>query len=185
MTHIFHLVLRRCHRRAIWSGLVALGLSIIFVPGAFAQRITTEVDKAVDFSKFKTFAIHDGLLRSPNPALNSELMKKRVEAAIERALTAKGLTKATASSDLNVFYTLGSIGRVETETYPAGWRGLRTRVARVPYAEGNLVIDLRDPATRSLVWRGVATEEEPNPTKLADKLDDMVKKSIAKYPPKK
>ena len=110
MTHIFHLVLRRCHRRAIWSGLVALGLSIIFVPGAFAQRITTEVDKAVDFSKFKTFAIHDGLLRSPNPALNSELMKKRVEVAIERALTAKGLTKTSGNADLNVSYILGSLG---------------------------------------------------------------------------
>ena len=72
-----------------------------------------------------------------------------------------------------------------TETYPAGWRGLGTRVAKVPYAEGNLVIDLRDPTTRSLVWRGIATEEQRNAAKLAGKLDDMVKKCIAKYPPKK
>jgi hypothetical protein len=74
---------------------------------------------------------------------------------------------------------------MQTETYPAGWRGLRTRVARVPYSEGTLVIDLRDPTTRSLVWRGIASESEPNAAKMADRLDDMVKKSIDKYPPKK
>lgn len=185
MTHIFSSILQRGHRRTRWRGIAAFALTVIFVPSAFAQKVTTEFDEAVDFSTFKTFAIRDGQLRSPSPALNSKLTKKRVEAAIERALTAKGLTKAAGSSDLNVFYTLGSRGRMETETYPAGWRGLGTRVVRAPYAEGNFIIDLRDPTTRSLVWRSIATEEKPNPAKLAEKLDDMVKKAIAKYPPKK
>src|SRR6266508_1863668 len=160
----------------IWRGIIALGLSVIFVPCALAQRITTEFDETVDFSKFKTFAIRDGQLRSPSPALNSELTKKHLEAAIENALTAKGLMKATGPSDLNVFYTMGSLRRVETEAFPAGWGGRGTRVARVPNTEGNLVIDLRDPTTRSLVWRSVATEEKSNPAEVAKKLDDMVKK---------
>jgi hypothetical protein len=56
---------------------------------------------------------------------------------------------------------------------------------RVPYAEGTLVIDLRDPTTRSLIWRAIASEEKNNATKIQGKLDDMVKKSIEKYPPKK
>ena len=165
--------------------LIMLAASLMLVSSAFAQKVTTEFDESVDFGKFKTFAIREGQMRSPNPALNSELTKKRLEAELERALTARGLTKATGRSDLNVFYTFGSLRRVETESYPAGWRGLGTRVAKVPYAEGTLVIDLRDPTTRSLVWRGVATEDERNPSKLADKLDDMVKKAVGKYPPKK
>ena len=165
--------------------LIAFGLSVMIVPTAFAQKIRTEFDEGVDFTRFKTFAIRDGRINSRSPALNSELTKKRVEAEIERALTARGLTKATGRSDLNVSVTFGSNPRVEREAYPAGWRGLGTRVVRVPYTEGTLVIDLRDPTTRSLVWRGIATEEKPNPAKLSDKLDDMVKKSIAKYPPKK
>ena len=52
---------------------------------------------------------------------------------------------------------------METEAFPAGWG---TCIVRVPYAEGTLVIDLRDPA------------------KLQGKLDNMVKKSFDKYPPK-
>ena len=55
----------------------------------------------------------------------------------------------------------------------------------MPYAEGTLVIDLRDPTTRSLVWRAIASEEKSDSSKIEGKLDDMVKKSMAKYPPKK
>ena len=63
-------------------------------------------------------------------------------------------------------------------------RGWGTRVARVPYTEGTLVIDLRDPATRSLVWRAIASVEKKDANKIEGKLDDMVRKSLEKYPPK-
>ena len=161
-----------------------VGLLIAF--SAYAQKITVEFDQAVDFSKYKTFAIRAGQLNSSNPALNSELVKKQMENNIASDLTAKGLSQVTAgASDLNVRYTLGTRRNVETEAYPAGWRGLGTRIVRVPYAQGTLVIDLRDPTTRSLVWRAIATDEKSDATKLQGKLDDMVRKSIDKYPPKK
>jgi hypothetical protein len=153
------------------------------VPGALAQKVTVEFDQAADFTKFKTFAIRDGRLNSRNPALNSELIRKQIEADIQRDLTARGLTMVNGHSDVNVRYTFGSAPRTELETYPAGWWG--TRVVRVPYTEGMLVIDLRDPNTRSLVWRGIATEEKGDPAKIQSKLDDMVRKAIDKYPPKK
>jgi hypothetical protein len=92
--------------------------------------------------------------------------------------------KVTGPSDLNVRYRFGSAPRTELEAYPAGWRGLGTRIVRVPYAEGTLVIDLRDPTTRSLVWRGIAREEKSDATKIEGKLEDMVKKPLEKYPPK-
>ena len=152
---------------------------------AFAQKITMEFDRNADFSKYKTFAIREGQLNSKNPSLNSPLVKKQIEADIEHDLAAKGLTRVTGPSDLNVRYTFGSARKTEVETYPAGWYGLGTRAVRVPYAEGTLVIDFRDPATRSLVWRAVAGEEKSDATKIEGKLDDMVKKSIEKYPPKK
>jgi len=145
-----------------------------------------EFDQTVDFSRYKTFAIREGQLNSGNPALNSPLVKKQIEADIQNALTAKGLTMATGgSADLNVRYTFGAARKTEIEAYPAGWYGRATRYVRVPYAEGTLVIDLRDPTTRSLVWRSIAAEEKSDATKIQGKLDDMVKKSIEKYPPKK
>jgi hypothetical protein len=182
-------------RKQIWcrqsalSTLEALALLVIgllFAQGARAQKITMEFDQSIDFSKYKTFAIRDGQLNSGNPALNSPLVKKQIEADITNDLTAKGLTLVTSGpSDLNVRYTFGAARKTEIEAYPAGWYGLGTRYVRVPYAEGTLVIDLRDPTTRSLVWRAIAAEEKSDATKIQGKLDDMVKKSIEKYPPKK
>ncbi len=152
---------------------------------AAAQKVTVEFDQAADFTKYKTFAIRNGQLNSRNPALNSELVQKQIDADIVKDLTARGLTQADDHADLNVVYHFGSQRKTELESYPAGWRGWGTRYVRVPYAEGTLVIDLRDPATRSLVWRGISSEEKSDATKIRGKLDDMVKKSLEKYPPKK
>jgi Domain of unknown function (DUF4136) len=160
-------------------------LSLSAAHGAFAQKVTVEFDQAADFSKYRTFAIRNGQLNSRNAALNSDLAKKQIEADIERGLSAKGLMEVTGPSDLNVRYTFGSARKVETEAYPAGWYGWGTRIVRVPYAEGTLVIDLRDPRTRSLVWRGISSEEKTDATKIEGKLDKMVKKALDKYPPKK
>jgi hypothetical protein len=162
-----------------------LVLACLAVSGAFAQKIETEFDQAVDFSRFKTFAIRDGRLNSRNPSLNSELVRKRIDTDIRKYLEARGLLFVpTGPSDLNVRYTLGAVRGRQTEVYPAGWRGWGTRVVRVPFTEGTLVIDLRDPSTRSLVWRGIAREDKSNAAQIEGKLDDMVKKSIEKYPPK-
>lgn len=162
---------------------LALGALLAF--GAFAQKIEIESDQAVDFSKFKTFGIRKGRLNSKNPSLNSDLVRKRIDADIAKYLQAKGLTYVeSGTTDLNVWYTLGAVRKTELETYPAGWRGWGTRVVRVPFTEGTLVLDFRDPTTRSLVWRAIAREDKSDASKVEGKLDDMVKKSIEKYPPK-
>jgi len=173
-----------------FQGLVWLMLTQLLVAGlassALAQKVTAEFDQAADFTKFKTFAIRNGQVNSKNPTLNSELVKKQIEADIAKNLTARGLAQVSGGpADLNVVYHFGAARKTAVEAYPAGWRGWGTRYVRVPFAEGTLVIDLRDPSTHSLVWRGVSVEEKNDATKISGKLDDMVKKSIEKYPPKK
>ncbi len=68
-----------------------LVLGLLSVLGAFAQKINIEFDQSVDFSKYKTFAIRDGRLNSGNPALNSDLVRKQIDASIQKYLGAKGL----------------------------------------------------------------------------------------------
>ncbi len=172
-------MLKRSHFLPTLAAILLVALS------ASAQKVTVEFDEAADFRQFKTFAIRGGQLNSRNPALNSELVKKRIEADIERGLAARGLTEVSGPADLNVRYHFGAGRTTHVEAYPAGWRGWGTRYVRVPYAEGTLVVDLRDPRTRSLVWRGIASEEKSDPNKLEGKLDDMVRKALDKYPPKK
>lgn len=151
---------------------------------SFAQKATVEFDHDADFRQYRTFAVRNGQLHSKSPALNNDLVKKRITTEIERELTAKGLSISTDRPDLNVRFQLGAVRRTEVERYPAGWRGLGTRRVRVPVTEGTLVIDLRDRTNQSLVWRAVVTEEERQPAKLEGKLDKMVDKAFDKYPPK-
>lgn len=161
-------------------------LSLLTIGAALAQKVDVEFDQSADYSKFHTFAIREGVLNSKNPALNSELVRKQIEADIQRFLESRGLEFTPGGrSDLNVRYTLGSARRMQREVYPAGWRGWGTRVVRSPYTEGTLVIDLRDPASKSLVWRAISRTDKREAADVQKKLDDMVKKSFEKYPPKK
>ena len=150
-----------------------------------AQKVDIEFDESADFSRYKTFAIQEGQLNAKAPALNSELTRKKIDNEIRKRLVEKGLTEVSVKPDLNVRFTLGSARRSEVEAYPAGWRGLGTRRVRVAYTEGTLVINLRDTSKRELVWRAIAVEDKSDPAKISEHLDDMVRKSIEKYPPKK
>ncbi len=115
---------------------VAFGiLALAAIAPLRAQKVNIEFDDAAPFSDYRTFAIRQGRLNSKNPNLNSELTRKKLDNEIRRRLTERGLREVTEKPDLNVVYTLGSARKLETETYPAGWRGLGTRVVRVPYAE--------------------------------------------------
>ena len=163
---------------------IALGLLAFAAVIAPAQKIDTEFDESVDFAKYKTFHIVDGQLNAKAAALNSDLTRKKIENEIRRRFTEKGLVEVESKPDLNVRFTLGSSRKTEVEAYPAGWRGLGTRRVRVAYTEGTLVINLRDTTRKELVWRSIATEEKNDPMEISKHLDDMVRKSIDKYPPK-
>ena len=161
-------------------------LGLLATMAASAQKVSIEFDPAASFAKYHTFAIRDGQFNSRNPRLSGELVKKRIEAALQRDLTARGLAMVPGPgpADLNVVYTFGQGREMKPEAYPAGWRGWGVRVIPVPYAEGTLVIDLRDPTTHSLVWRARAEVEKSDALKVENKIDDMVRKSVKKYPPK-
>jgi hypothetical protein len=77
------------------------------------------------------------------------------------------------------------IGLSEIERTRVGrfGRGVRQTVTR--FTEGTLVIDLLHREDRTLVWRGIYTDEESDAAKLSKKLTDDIKKLFQEYPPKK
>ena len=92
--------------------------------GPGRDRVRPGMGSPVDFSRFKTFAIRDARLNSKSPSLNSELVKKRINADIVKFLEAKGLEFVVEGpSQLNVRYTLGTVRKAWKlfEAYPAGW----------------------------------------------------------------
>jgi hypothetical protein len=158
-------------------------LSLLLSIAAFAQRVDVEADTTVDFRAFHSFAIRDGKLNSKDPSLNNDIVRNRIEASIRKYLAAKGLAFVPSGpADLNLRYSLGAAQKAEFDAYPAGWRG--TRIVRRRFTEGTLVINLHAAATKSLVWRSIASEDKSDAVKVEGKLDDMVRKSFNKFPPK-
>jgi hypothetical protein len=154
-------------------------------PSIAAKDVDVEFDHAAQFAKFKTFHILDGTIDAKAPALNNNIVRKNLETGIRQHLKAKGLIEAEEgmASDLNVRYHLGSAKHTDTTAVPAGRFGQRTRVIKSQSTEGTLTIDLL--AKRDLVWRAIAVDDNKDPAKIAEHLDDMIKKAIGKYPPKK
>jgi len=151
---------------------------------AWAQKVTMEFDQGSDFSQFKTFYMNEGQLNAKSPALNNDLVRKKIQEDIRKRLAEKGLLEVSSGQrDLNVRFNLGSARRQEVDVYPAGWWGTRRVVTG--YTEGTLVIDLRDTKQKSLVWRAIAVEDKSDAPHIESKLDDMVKKAFERYPPKK
>ena len=164
-------------------GLLLL-LLVLAVGPALAQKIDIEFDDSAVFERYKTFHIIEGQINAKAAALNSDLTRRKIENEIRKRLTEKGLIEVESKPDLNVRFTLGQARKTEVEAYPAGWRGLGTRRVRVAHTQGTLVINLRDTSRKELVWRSVAVEDKSDPIEISKHLDDMVRKSIDKYPPK-
>ncbi len=124
-----------------------LGLAILLAPiGALGQKVTTEFDESVDFSKYKTFALRAGRIQSKHPALDNTLVEKKIQNEIRMRLTAKGLRESAERPDLIVNYSLGARDAKEVERVPAGWRLRRTRVEVHRVTQGTMV---RRPSTSS------------------------------------
>jgi hypothetical protein len=133
-------------------GTLLLLLALAVGP-ALAQKIDIEFDESAVFERYKTFHIVEGQINAKAAALNSDLTRRKIENEIRKRLTEKGLMEVESKPDLNVRFTLGQARKTEVEAYPAGWRGLGTRRVRVAYTQGTLVINLRDPVRKELVWR--------------------------------
>jgi hypothetical protein len=164
--------------------LVGLFLPLLMVGSALAQKVTTDFDRSADFSGYTTYA----WVPSQNPA-KSPLWHARIIENVDQQLAAKGLRKmdAAAEADLYVTYNGGLRETTSLQGFGTGgrWSGGSFSVNKVTETEGTLIVDLFDPRTRQLVWRGIATETVSEKTeKNIAKLEKVVKKLFKDFPPK-
>ncbi|MBN8731719.1 MAG: DUF4136 domain-containing protein [Acidobacteria bacterium] len=150
-----------------------------------ADRAESDFDPETDFSRFHTFSLRRGTIRTKKPEINNDIIHRKVEAAIRAQLTAKGLTEVESKPDLGIVWSLGASDRREVVRTPAGRRGWRTRVDAHRFTEGTLIIDLHEASSRELVYRATYVDDESNAGKLAQKLERDAQKALEKFPPKK
>lgn len=179
-----------------------LALALIFMSGCSDMHVMTDYDSQADMSGVKTYA---WLPQATAPDMKSPMdignpmVHDRIHAAIERELTAKGLTKVVKDkADVLVGYFLSADNKTTYHTvdeyygygrFPYSIPSYsRTRTIAYNYTEGTLVIDFADAKTSKLIWRGAAQAElleKPEPAKVEARINKAVNLILEDFPPKK
>jgi hypothetical protein len=174
--------------------MLVLMVVVLFVAGQVgAQDVTTDYDSEFDFSAVETVAWGEG-----GTVPDDELARKRLEKAIEEALSGEGLELTTGGEpDLLLVYH----AVVDQKTQKSAVRlgvGVSTRISKRGRVHvgtstspkkktveiGTLVLELRAAATGDLVWTATATDTLK---KDRDARQAQVRKALetafAAYPP--
>lgn len=174
--------------------LSLLAALVLAAAGCSTLSISTDFDKAADFSSYRTFTWKD------TGELKDSLWTKRIEGVFSDTLAAKGLKKVDSGGDLWVAAHPRLTKETQINTYNTGWgygygwygyggMGMATTtVTEIPV--GTLMIDLVDAKKKELVWRGVASDTlNTDPGRTAEdrekKLRAVAAEMFANYPPKK
>jgi len=157
-------------------------------------KVQTEYDKATNFRAYQTYAY---LPRDPGPeqapAARDPRIREAVIQGIDGSLQGKGMKRVAfeESPDLLVAVHGFANNRIEVQSYgyhyaatPYGfYPGVATTAVDVrQYRDGTLIIDLIDTATKSMVWRGTATDTF-TPGAESSAISKAIQKTLSEYPP--
>ncbi len=145
-----------------------------------------------DFAGRRTFRIVDPpAVRPPvdalpawseKPMLNNSIINQHLREDIRRAFEARGYVMTTQKADFNIAYYANARERIDFDN--VGYYSYYGRCCDVyEYTEGTVIIDVVDPATKRLIWRGSGVAEvSDNPRKYLRKLEKAVNEIVRRYP---
>lgn len=176
-------------------------LLTVGIASCSSVKVSYDIDKSVNFTKFKTYAYSEDAKNLPVQELN----RNRVFTAIDRELAARGLSK---SDNPDVLIDLHVKAEQKTEAtatttgtgmyggYYGGYYGRygygggfsTTTIDYNNYVEGTLFIDVVDvQGGNKIVWQGRGTktvDEDASPEKRDANINDGIKSILATYPVK-
>ena len=161
------------------SVAIALALAACAKPS-----VRTQYKPEVDFSSLRTFNwIDPGRLETPPAHVLDALVDKRIRLSIEEALYEQGFHKARRGTP-DFWITYHAALEARTEAVPL-YRspGIVTGMQNVTYQEGTLVLDVYDPDSLRLLWRGWAMNAFRNEDTAIAYIPDIVRALIRDFPP--
>jgi Domain of unknown function (DUF4136) len=163
---------------------VFIGLMLLFAGRSSAADVKTDYDRNANFAQYKTYSWERVQTRDP-------LMVDRIKSAVNGSLAAKGLTEVPTGGDLSIVAIEVTHNQQTLDTFYNNFGGGRrfggfgdATTTTETYRVGTLVVDLSDPATKKIVWRGSASDTLSDKSeKNIDNLDKGVVKMFKKFPP--
>lgn len=163
------------HKRA-YSLLVTFISAILLLAACSSNKLSVKSDyRGVAFDTLQSYRWYDKAQPEDDKKIG-ELVRDTVKDAVDRELASKGLSKQPDGDvDFYVNFTITAETRVNIKEYNVysgisegfNWRrdtGFESAMRSeektdfVYYREGSLVIDIIDPDSDKLIWRGVASK---------------------------
>jgi hypothetical protein len=188
---------RSTRHRPIWhlAYTACLGIALALSANACRRNIEVRTVAAPDasFAGRRTFRVlpiptYRGTvpLAANDPMLVNSITYQAMRNAIRRAFESRGYRYVPDRADLDVAYYVAATPRVAINTWEYGYdaRGLpREFIDITQYMEGAVIIDVVDPATHKLLWRGQARAVvDPDPDKYTKELARAVDAIVKKIP---
>jgi hypothetical protein len=163
---------------------------LLVVSSAVSQDVDYNFDKTVDFSRFKTYK----WTTLDNPSPIDKLTDEQIKTTLEAAFSKKGLAKVEGDGSADLLIGYQSNENVERRfaqltpgyTMGPGWSAAAEQKAVI--YQGELDVDMYDPANHKLVWRGAASktlDTNASPKKRQKNLEKAASNLMKDYPPPK
>jgi hypothetical protein len=167
-----------------------LAFSALTVAGCAALTVNSYIERGVDIRQYQTFNWGPAdALSTGDPRLdNNRFFDQRVRTQIEKELAARGLERTTsATPDLLVHYHASITQEIDVRDLDREYRYCDDGDCRpYIYEKGTLFVDLVDPRTNRLVWRGWAEGGMDgvidNQQWMEARVDESVKRILARLP---
>ncbi|MFH1567033.1 MAG: DUF4136 domain-containing protein [Gemmatimonadota bacterium] len=172
--------------RATPAVLAMLGAALL--AGCVPMTVQHDYDPDVDFSRYHSFTwmpVAENA-ETARTNLSGPFVDKRVKKALVEALAAKGYGKVDDGADFLVAYHLSYKRRTDVSAVRYGYWGPSYPVDVNQYKEGTLVLDLVDPQTQQLIWRGwsiSALQPGADPREEQESIDMAVREILKRFPP--
>lgn len=184
--------------RAYLPSSVLLAMTMIIASCEPQLKVSSDYDKSVDFSQYKTFSLyHDSKASESISQLNHD----RVVNAIRNEMVKRGFTETNSSPDLlvNSVAIFKDKQAVTANTNYYGYGGYyrpyyggmgmassTTSYNVENYKDGSLIIDVVDAKSNKLVWQGTGNKEIDKPAKDPDTaIPKAISSIMNSFPPGK
>lgn len=178
------------YRPAHVERLAVVMAAILTLSACATMRIDSYLERGIDPGRYRSFAWGPSdTLSTGDPRLdNNRFFSERVQSAVGRHLTARGLEKGRAgASDLVVHIHASITQRLDMDAIDRQYRRCDVVDCRaMVYEAGTLMLDFVDARTNTLAWRGWAEGSLDgvidDQQRMEETIDAAVEKILARFP---
>ncbi len=174
-------------------------LLFVVLAGCSTMQVHSDHDPSANFAGLKTYDWTKAAKKvTGDPRLDNPALDQRIRELIQLQLAKQGYALAPGGTpDFLVGYHVALEKKLAVSTmndyygYRAGWgwsygAGTGTMMPQsytYEYEQGSLIIDVVNPKTHDLMWRGSA-QAEVNRKKGREQLNEAVTRILERFPPK-